>query len=165
MNSAEIPTFRGLRQRPLILVLALLACREAQHAPERAIAETTPPPPPPAVVDEDCISYRDTVALRGTLRREVHPGRPNYESIADGDEAETGFYLHLSEMACTRPTGAEPAPDEEPLDGVDRVQLVLDAAGYARLRPQLDHEVVVRGTLFSAISGHHHAPLLLQVQP
>jgi hypothetical protein len=33
------------------------------------------------------------------------------------------------------------------------------------LRPRLGQRVVLRGTLFAAFTGHHHAPLLLQWSP
>ena len=109
---------------------------------------------------EHCLAYGDTVQLSGVLRRETHPGRPNYESIESGDEAETGFYLHLRSAICTHAGNAEDA-SELATDAVSRVQLVLDASDYARLRPQLDQTASLRGTLFSAFTGHHHAPLLL----
>jgi hypothetical protein len=112
-----------------------------------------------------CLRYRGTVELHGTLRREVFPGPPNFESIADGDEPQAGFYLHLADAVCAQPSTEEAeAPTEPALQGVTHVQLVLDSAGYERLRPQLDQEVTIRGSLFSSHTGHHHAPLLLQAR-
>jgi hypothetical protein len=108
-----------------------------------------------------CIAYGDTVELSGVLRRETHPGRPNFESVDRGDEAETGFYLHLIRRTCTRPVDPDDA-SEVATDSVSRVQLILDSADYARLQPLLDQSLTVRGTLFSAFTGHHHAPLLLR---
>jgi hypothetical protein len=66
------------------------------------------------------------VELGGVLRREIHPGRPNYESVAAGDEAETGYYVPLTQAICIRSVKIPADPDEEPLDSVNRVQLVLD---------------------------------------
>jgi Domain of unknown function (DUF4431) len=109
-----------------------------------------------------CLAYEDTVTLHGRLRREVHPGRPNYESIVDGDEPEPGFYLHLPTPACFRAATSEGARLDEDRDSVTRIQLVLDAAGYARLRPALGDTLTLHGTIFSSITGHHHAPVLLQ---
>lgn len=87
------------------------------------------------------------------------PGRPNYESIKRGDEAETGFYVSLKVPICTTAdqSGGQPVTHD-----VRLVQLVLDAKGYARLRPMLNKQVAVDGHLFVAHTGHHHAPLLLQ---
>jgi hypothetical protein len=104
------------------------------------------------------------VSLVGSVRRKTFPGRHNYESVAKGDEGETGFYLYLQHPVCT--VGEEKdSPDRYQVEGVKVVQLVLDSAGYERLRPQLGHRVTLRGTLFAAHTGHHHAPLLLKVVP
>jgi hypothetical protein len=111
----------------------------------------------------ECLLYEpQIVSLAGTLRRKTFPGRPNYESVARGDEAETGFYLHLRHPVCTAGEGKD-WPDRYPVEGVKIVQLVLDSAGYETLRPRLDHQVTLRGTLFAAHTGHHHAALLLKV--
>jgi hypothetical protein len=114
-----------------------------------------------------CLRYEpDTVALTGTLSRRTEPGPLNYESVPAGDEPATYFYLDLA-----RPVWTIGAADPESANGaatgaatgVRQVQLVLKQAGYDRLRPYLRrHQVVtLRGTLFAAITGHHHAPLLL----
>jgi len=111
-----------------------------------------------------CLRYEpDTVALTGMLTRKVFPGRPNYESVKDGDEPETGFYLELAVPVCTVASPDSANNNNGALQDVRLVQLVLDAAGYARLRPQLGHQTTLRGTMFAAFTGHHHAPLLLQV--
>ena len=107
-----------------------------------------------------CLTYApDTVSLKGTLRRQTFPGPPNYESVKSGDAPETGFYLHLGRPVCT--IGKDEV--DVAARAVRFVQLVLDTTGYARLRPLLGRRVTLRGTLFHAISGHHHAPLLLTV--
>ena len=49
-----------------------------------------------------CLPYEpEPVQMTGTLVRLTFPGRPNYESIEEGDEPETGFYLELSRGVCT----------------------------------------------------------------
>jgi hypothetical protein len=108
---------------------------------------------------QPCIrTDKDTVALTGKLERRTYPGRPNYESVKSGDEAETGFYLVLRTPACSLADTAAGAKKE-----VRLVQLVLDQAGYQRLRPRLGTTVTLRGTVFGSHTGHHHAPLLLNV--
>jgi hypothetical protein len=106
-------------------------------------------------------SEPDTVALTGVLRRHTYPGAPNYESVANGDAPETGYYLHLLTPVCTAP---EAEPDDAQV-GIRVLQLVLDSAGYARLRSRLGSRVSLRGTLFASFTGHHHAPLLLTPLP
>ena len=49
-----------------------------------------------------------------------------------------------------------------PRDSVGLIQLVLDSTGYSRLRPSLGTSVTLTGRLFSAITGHHHAPVLME---
>ena len=105
-----------------------------------------------------CIRYGiDTVQLAGRLSRETFPGPPNYESVRRGDTPETGFYLTLTAPVCTMEDSTRD------LDSITKLQLVLDSAGYARLRPSLGRTATVRGTLFGAATGHHHTPALVQV--
>lgn len=107
-----------------------------------------------------CLEYSPvTSTLTGNLQRITFPGRPNFESIESGDEAETGFYLALTQPLCTF-QGAEPDRGA-PVENVRLVQLILDQARYDRLGPLLGRTVVLRGTLVPAHTGHHHAPLLL----
>jgi hypothetical protein len=108
--------------------------------------------PPP-----DCVSYRDTVIVHGTLERLTFPGWPNYESVAAGDEAETGYYIRLQDPICACP-GAGQSPDSdatvEPKDSVLLIQLVLDSTGYALFRPVLgkySDPVLVHSTSSSAL--------------
>lgn len=101
-------------------------------------------------------TWTDTVSVTGALERLTFPGPPNYESIAQGDTAEPGFYLRLAHPICTK---ADEVSDAQ--RNVRLVQLVLDSAGYAALRPQLGHRVTLRGTVFGQHTGHHHAPVLL----
>ena len=109
----------------------------------------------------DCLKYEpDVVALNGTLHRATFPGRPNFESVADGDEAETGFYLTLKQAICTQGNGD---PEREPHKDVREIQLVLTPAQYATLRPQLGKQIQLRGKMFSSFTGHHHADVLLRV--
>lgn len=106
-----------------------------------------------------CLRYEpDTVAITGTLVRRTFYGAPGYGEDPQRDAKEVGFYLELSAPVCTLE-----GKDDDAATGVRLVQLVLDSAGYAGLRSRLDHTVTLHGTLFVAISGHHHAPLLLSV--
>ncbi len=99
--------------------------------------------------------------MSGVLRRLTFPGPPNYEDVRTGDEPETGFYLEPATPLCAS-GGAEEAIGGPRAD-VRLVQLVVDSAGYAALRPALGRAVDLRGTLFPSHTGHHHAPVLLDV--
>ena len=159
--------------RLLLVALAVgLACRRDTD-PERDLALLSRPvhqsstasvPSQARGAEASCMDYRDTVTIRGIVRREVYAGPPNYESVAAGDAPEAGFYLHLSQAICARSArGGTADASLQPVDRARRVQLVLASAGFASLRPQLGQVVELRGTLFSAYTGHHHAPLLLSV--
>ena len=110
-----------------------------------------------------CFRYGpDTVRITGTLNRHMYYGAPGYGEDPKGDEKEIGFYLDLSTPACT---GAGSDPINVAHTNIRRIQLVLDQRGYDALRPFLRKKVTLRGTLFGAITGHHHTPVLLSVLP
>lgn len=108
-----------------------------------------------------CLKYGpDTVRVTGKLARHTYSGAPNFGEDPKRDARETGFYLDLAEPVCAL---AGKNAGFEGKAGVTRIQLVLDQRGYARLRPRLGSMVSLRGRLFGASTGHHHAPLVLEV--
>ncbi len=118
------------------------------------------PQQPQVAEDKSCLSYDSPAKLVGTISRHTYPGLPNYESIEEGDEAETGLYLDLNEPVCT-----DESTDgvNEAKSGVKQIQLVVaDKAMSERLNSLQGSVITVQGRLFSAITGHHHAPLLLE---
>jgi len=111
---------------------------------------------------QPCLRYGpDTVTVAGTLSRHTFYGAPGFGEDPRHDEKETGFYLELPAPVCM--TSGHDDGDTARA-GIRRIQLVLDAAGYARLRPLLGKRITLRGTLSGAITGHHHAPVLLDVE-
>lgn len=110
---------------------------------------------------QSCLRYDpESVTLTGKLHRETFPGRPNFESILNGDEAETGFYLALNSPICT--VGDSGANREGHVD-VREIQLLLNQDQYSRLKPSLGQTIALHGQLFSAYTGHHHALILMRV--
>jgi hypothetical protein len=108
----------------------------------------------------ECLKYEpEVVTVSGKLVRKTFAGPPNYESVKAGDAPETGFYLALKRPICA--IASQGSEDNESTTNVSLVQLVLDARGYEQLRPLLGKSVTIKGSLFSAHTGHHHAPLLL----
>lgn len=106
-----------------------------------------------------CLGYDGRLTLTGKLIRQTFPGPPNFESIKDGDEPETGWYLILKRPLCMA-AGKSPLT-EAPQAAVRRVQLILTAEQYQTERGRLDQRVTVTGEPWSAHTGHHHAPVLL----
>jgi hypothetical protein len=142
---------RASRSNPALLLPALLLVAACDSA------ET-----------QDCVTYyQPNTRVVGTLARETFPGRPQYESVAGGDEPETGFYLHLAAPICGRPSpkagDARSDASLAPQDSVTALQLLLDSAGYAALRPYLGKSIALEGKAFAWITGHHHARVLLDV--
>ena len=132
--------------RMLLLVLASTAVATGQSPLQRAPATAV------------CVrANTDTVSLTGILRRDIYPGPPNFESVKDGDEPQAGFYLHLAAPVCVTD------PDAESTDTSAIVQLNLDSAGYARLRPSLNRRTTVRGTLYGWDNALQHVPVLMWV--
>jgi hypothetical protein len=87
----------------------------------------------------------------------MYYGAPGFGEDPKHDKKEVGYYLDLAVPLCVLP-GSDIARS-----GVRRIQLVLDEDGYSRLRPLVGKRVTLRGTLFGAITGHHHTPVLLNV--
>jgi hypothetical protein len=109
-----------------------------------------------------CLHFEpDTVQLTGRLERRMYYGPPNFGEDPAHDAKEVGLYLALAAPVCAA-GGGDPELDT-PQRSVRRVQLVLDSAGYAQMRPLVGQRVRLRGTLFAAHTGHHHTPILLTV--
>jgi hypothetical protein len=106
-----------------------------------------------------CLGYQPAlISMSGVLERRTFPGRPNFESVAAGDEPETGFYLALPRAACF---SAGSDPDASNLRDVRLVQLNLKPEQYDQLRPYLGKTISIQGAVYEAMSGHHHAPVVL----
>jgi len=111
---------------------------------------------------QQCLKYEPAVvSLSGKLVQRTFPGPPNFESVENGDRAETGYYLQLDPEICTRAAKDDDTGDH---DGVKAIQLVLSGPQYDALRPKLGARVTLSGSLFEAHSGHHHTPVLLMVR-
>ncbi|HEY4051817.1 MAG TPA: DUF4431 domain-containing protein [Acidobacteriaceae bacterium] len=106
-----------------------------------------------------CLSYEPAVVrLGGILKHETVPGPPNYEDVRKGDRPETYWFVELSRPICVGEDKAE--PDVNPAKNkITRVQLVLDPEAYTAYAGLMGRRVMATGTLFAAITGHHHTPV------
>jgi hypothetical protein len=117
-----------------------------------------------ASVHPDVYHYEpEIVELRGTIELQTFPGRPGYESIQNGDEAERGWYLRLNQAIEVRKDDKDVDPNTSTEKNVKILQLAMKDDVSADQVP-LKKEVCVRGHLFHAISGHHHSRVLIEVQ-
>jgi hypothetical protein len=115
------------------------------------------------IAAKKCLKYWPTVVtLTGTLRSQVFPGPPNYESIKRGDRKETATILTLVAHACTTDEDSQDFNDAE--TNIREVQLlVLNAAHWKIIRRLIGKRATVTGTLFHAHTGHHWTKVLIDV--
>jgi hypothetical protein len=101
-----------------------------------------------------------TLMLEGRLSRHVFPGPPNYEDVRRGDRPEPGYILTLPAPICIDDGGEFADPGLR----FDRVHLYTgNDALWPRLRAGVGHRVRVQGHGFPAETGHHRAPLVVDV--
>jgi len=136
------------------VALALLACLAGgAHAQGAGSRQPT----------AACLHYEPTpVVLSGTLVEQTYPGPPNYESVAQGDAAEAGYYLHLRKPVCTQAREEDETSSHARIEWVQIV--VMDKAQFAPLRQRLGKVLRLRGSLFEASTGHHHTEVLLTLK-
>lgn len=111
-----------------------------------------------------CLSFEPAVeSVVGTLVRRTFPGPPNYEDVRTGDQAEMGWYVTLARPVCFAGRPGDEASSKDIAD-VNFVQLVLTHGEYKTHAGLIGKHVRVTGTFFAAQTGHHHAPVLVQVR-
>ena len=110
----------------------------------------------------------EIIELIGEIDLQTFPGSPNYESIKNGDEVETHFYLKLRNSidVIALPKDAESPMKSESFYNVQILQLVVhDDKNMSILRKTGEGgHLKIRGTLFHRFSGHHHSRVLLEVK-
>jgi hypothetical protein len=112
---------------------------------------------------EPCLQFEPAVtSIVGKLSRRTLPGPPNYESVKAGDAPETYWFVTPARPLCVRGT---PADDLNRADvaNVATVQLILLHDEYKTHARMIGRSVKVTGTLSTAITGHHHTPVVLEV--
>jgi hypothetical protein len=104
-----------------------------------------------------------TVELIGIIKILKFPGAPNYESIKNGDADETGPYLILNNPIDITPEPKIQIGNDEPEKNVKLIQLVVhNDNDWQKVKG--GNYVHVTGTLFHALTGHHHARILLWIE-
>ena len=109
----------------------------------------------------NCLQYEPVIVkLSGVIEQQAFPGRPNYESIKNGDEPETCWILKLKKSVCVVAANSNQLNETE--YSVGRMQLVLQPEQYKEYNKLIGHKVIVIGTLFQSFTGHHHTKVLLR---
>ncbi len=135
----------------LISIILLYSC-----------SANTPKPPATKVV-ENCLNYEpQKVKLEGVIYKKSFPGPPNYQDIKKGDEEEVYWLIKTAKPFCVNKSSYV---EGDELHGLSEVQLVVDGLDFYNSKRQLlDKKVIVSGTLFPQITGHHKTEVLITVE-
>lgn len=106
---------------------------------------------------ENCYEEGQKITLSGIIKRTVFPGPPNYESVELGDKPETYWVLNTKDPI----TCAKGSAD---WGSKNKFQLVLSDDLYKKYENSLNNSVSVTGKLMYSMTGHHHTPLMINVQ-
>lgn len=104
----------------------------------------------------------DKVTLEGTLELQTFPGRPNYESIKGGDEIETQWFMRLGRAIDIETNPLDTTGPWDPEKNVKVVQVIIDDKDWKKVGK--GKRIRATGILTHAITGHHHARVLLDIQ-
>lgn len=102
------------------------------------------------------------VTLTGIIKILKFPGPPNYTSIKDGDSEETGAYLLLEKPIDVAIDSQIKDSNNQPEKNVVLLQLVVRNNHYWD-KIKEGNKVRVTGTLFSTLTAHHHARVLVNL--
>ena len=107
----------------------------------------------------------ETLILSGRLTYKIFPGPPNYEDVRKGDRPEGAFILQLDKPACATIALGNEAPHDT--DMFSTVHLLFDGNNdiLRQLRSLKGRHVTVEGENGDeAMTGHHHAPFIMDVK-
>ena len=112
---------------------------------------------------QPCLQFEPAVtSIVGKLSRRTLPGPPNYESIKAGDTPETYWFVTSATRLCVRGTPGDYL-NRADVANVSTVQLILLHDEYKTHAGLIGRSVRVTGRLSTAITGHHHTPVVLEV--
>ena len=114
----------------------------------------------PAASAEKCLHYMgDPVALEGHVTLRTFFGPPNYGEQPTNDSKERQAILRLSNPICVIANSRDSDVAEQ-----DQSEVTLVPINGENLRRYQGKAVNVRGTLFHANTGHHHTPVLIEIE-
>lgn len=102
------------------------------------------------------------VTLAGIIKILKFPGPPNYTSVKDGDLEETGAYLLLEKPIDVAIASQVKDSNNQPEKNVVLLQLVVRNSHHW-IKIKEGNKVQVAGTLFSTLTAHHHARVLVNL--
>ena len=115
---------------------------------------------PSIAADRACLDYEPAiVTLTGTITKHLEYGQPNYGEDPAHDAKERYWYLDLDNPICVN-SGKNDVSLEPEEKNVRRLQIVY-MSGYPKGGDWINHRASITGTLFHAITGHHHTAVLI----
>ena len=104
-----------------------------------------------------CLPYEpETVVLTETVQRALAYGPPGYGETPDRDAKEVFYSLQLATPICV--LGGDDL-DQPAEPSIRQLQIAFIKMPFDRTLP--GHRVRVAGTLFHAMTGHHHTKVLI----
>lgn len=100
------------------------------------------------------------VELSGTLVEKTFDGPPSYGEDPEHDVKEQAYIIQLEKPITVVPSQGDTTNERH--DNVGEMQIVN--MKHLPLATLLKQRVVVKGTLFSAITGHHHTDVLINAE-
>lgn len=107
------------------------------------------------------LAEQSQIQVHGKIVQKDFPGRPNYSSVAEGDELERCWILLLDAPFESKWQSTSPATDL-PV-GATEMQLVLNDKQHKQIRQFIGKRIRVTGECFAAHTGHHHTDWLMAV--
>ncbi len=103
----------------------------------------------------------DQVSLHGRVRQVTHAGPPNYSSIQRGDARELHPVLFVDKPLCVSLPGPGAGGERRQV----RLLQLIDVPNQHRSlgKGRCQRACTLTGHLMVAESGHHHTPVLLEL--
>lgn len=116
--------------------------------------------PAVATAGAPCFPYGPaTVELSGKVVLETFWGPPNYGEDPKSDSRETQALLVLDHPICVAAGSGEDEPPEQ-----QQTKITLVPQNGEKLAAFANQRARVVGALFHAFDGHHHTPLLVEIE-
>ena len=106
----------------------------------------------------------DTCAIYGLLNRELFYGPPGYGENPKKDAKEYCYILTLKNPVDVKPRESSDKDFDKPQSKINRIQIYSPDKNVTDfLEGRIGDNVMVRGRLFGASTGHHHTPVVMEV--
>jgi hypothetical protein len=105
----------------------------------------------------DCVNYGPSVVkVTGSIFTKEYFGPPNYGENPSTDSRERFYFIALDRPLCV---AGDRKGDQKAENTVKTMEMVYYPGTFQKI--WLGKHVSVTGTLFHAITAHHHSPVLI----